>query len=130
VKENEEYFSKEKEVFEVYVAEIECALRKGYTVWADATHLNLASRLKLLRALKIKPDVIDIMWVKTPLEVALERNEMRKGTRAYVPESAIRRMYGSIQEPNFYEGEFEYNTIYIKEPGVPIQIYHQKEENE
>lgn len=111
VREDEEYFSHEGEVFNTFVKRIAKALRSGATVWADATHLTRASRLKLLRALPVKPDAIEILWMNTPCETALERNEGRFGTRAYVPPSVIKRMFYQMEPPEFREDKFYYNTI-------------------
>lgn len=119
VSENEEYFSKEKEVFRKFTNLINIYLEEGYDVYADATHLNRASRNKLLRAISFKPSEINIIWIKTPLKEALKRNENRKGTRAYVPCSAIHRMSYQIEQPSFEEG---FNKIYIIEEGKPIQV--------
>lgn len=118
VSETEDYFSKEKEVFKEYVKRINEGLQ-NYDVFADATHLNAASRNKLLRAITTKVDTIEIIWIKTPLDMAIERNERRKGTRAYVPVEVIRRMYNQIEKPEFEEG---FDKIYIVEPNKAIQI--------
>ena len=122
VPEDEEYFSREDDVWKLFIYEIDMALFRGKTVWADATHLNVKSRLKLLYNLHQKPDEIEIVYVKTPIEEALARNENRRDTRSYVPRCAIRRMHDSIIEPEFHEGKFTYNKIYIVEPNKPIQI--------
>lgn len=124
VSENEEYFSQEDTVWQVFIYQITMALSRGKTVWADATHLNKRSRLKFLHAVYkyITPDEIEIVYVKAPISVALEQNEKRKGTRSYVPQSAIENMWYSIQEPEFREDKFRYNKIYIVEPNKPIQI--------
>ena len=118
VSEDEEYFSKEKEVFRKYTAMINTNLKMGYDVFADATHLNAASRNKLLRNINVTVDGIDIIWLKTSLEESLKRNSQREG-RAFVPVSQIRRMNFSIEEPTFEEG---FDKIYIVEDGKPIQI--------
>lgn len=118
VSETEEYFSKEKEVFKEYVKRINEGLQ-NYDVFADATHITVASRNKLLRAITTKPTSIEVIWIKTPLDMALERNEMRKGTRAYVPVSAIRRMYHQTEKPEFEEG---FSKIYIVEPNQKIKV--------
>lgn len=118
VSETEEYFSKEKEVFKEYVKRINEGLQ-NYDVFADATHLNAASRNKLLRAITTKVDAIEIIWIKTPLDMAIERNERRKGTRAYVPVEVIRRMYNQIEKPDFEEG---FSKIYIVEPNQKIKV--------
>lgn len=123
VAEHEEYFSKEKEVFKKFTDLINTYLEEGYDVYADATHLNQASRNKLLRAISSKPEEVNVIWIKTPLEEALKRNENRKGTRAYVPRNVIRRMHYSIESPSFEEG---INKIYIVEDRKPIHIKEEK----
>lgn len=121
VAENEEYFSKENEVFRQFVYEINDALNLGIDVVADATHLNAASRNKLISLIKAPVDEINVIWIKTPLEIALERNAQREG-RAFVPVSAIRRMNCQLEEPAFEEG---FNKIYIVEDGKPITVKEQ-----
>ena len=121
VTENEEYFSKEKEVFKKFTDLINTYLDTGFNVYADATHLNQASRNKLLRAISSKPEEVNVIWIKTPLEEALKRNENRKGTRAYVPRSVVRRMHYSIESPSFEEG---FNVIYIIEDKKPIHVIY------
>lgn len=112
LQENDDYFSKEDEVWETYVASIESLLKSGETVYADATHLNHGARLKLLKALDIIPDEIEVIYFKVPLEIAQERNAQRAG-RAYVPPRVITKMYLTLEEPQRYEGIFTYNKIYI-----------------
>lgn len=120
VAENEEYFSKEKVVFREFIRRINEALDNGLDVFADATHLNKASRNKLLRAISPKTiPQVDVIWIKTPLNECLNRNDNRKGTRSFVPKSVVRRMFYQIEKPEFEEG---FDTIYIVEDGQPIQI--------
>ena len=112
VSEDEEYFSKENEVYDLFVKGIINALKFNKEVYADATHLNEHSRTKLLRALgkNLKGVEVNIIYVRVPIEVAIQRNENRIGTRAYVPKSVIRRMYSQTTMPIKEEG-FEH--IYI-----------------
>ena len=112
VKECEEYFSKEKEVFNTYIEEIKDGLRYCDTTVADATHLNEASRNKLLRALgsALQDVEVDAVVIKAKLETALNQNENRKDTRSYVPRSQIRRMYSQQTLPSFEEG---FEKIYV-----------------
>lgn len=120
VAEDEEYFSKEKEVFKEYVRRINNALENNYNVFADATHLNKASRNKLLTAINSELNIeIDVVWIKTPLEDCISQNDNRKGTRSFVPRSVIRRMNSQIEAPEFEEG---IKKIYIIEPNKPIEI--------
>ena len=106
VSEDEEYFSKEDEVFTEFVNTINLGLASGKDVVADATHLNNRSRLKLLRNLDIDRNKtqIEIYYMRPPLSVCIERNEKRKGTRSYVPIDVLKRMYRSFVPPFFQDG--------------------------
>lgn len=99
ISDDEDYFAHETEVFDKFVAEIEENLNKGLRVFADATHINWASRRKLLERIHDKDNIdIDVYVFKTPLETCFERNEQRTG-RAAVPRSVIRRMGGQMTHP-------------------------------
>lgn len=112
VSEEEEYFSKEKEVFRNFISSIKNNLQQYNIVIADATHLNEASRTKLLRALgqSLQGVEVDAIVLEVSLNVALEQNEKRAGTRSYVPEAAVRRMFKQFTMPSFEEG---FSKIYI-----------------
>ena len=105
VKENEPYFSREKEVFKTFVREINKALREQVDVIADATHLNKVSRFKLISNLNINKEKTEIIFIvmRTPLDVCIERNENRKGTRSYVPPEVIKSMFHSFKKPSLEE---------------------------
>ena len=131
VAEGEEYFSQEDLVMDTFIKKIAAALKEDKTVIADATHLNSKSRNKVLYLLgfeKVKPDFIEVLYMKTPLETCLERNELRKGTRGYVPRSVIHRMATSLQEPEYIEGMIEYDHIIIKEPNHIIRVKEKQNE--
>jgi tRNA uridine 5-carbamoylmethylation protein Kti12 len=103
VKDNEEYFSHEKEVFNEFVEKIAVALVWGSdNIIADATHLNWGSRRKLLNALKkyYPMETLDVIPVviDAKLEDILERNALRDG-RARVPEEVVRDMYSRMNDP-------------------------------
>jgi predicted kinase len=106
LEDGEDYFHKEKQVYDTFVSEIKKALDNGQTVIADATHINEASRTKLLRALgtSLKDCCVEIIFFKVPVQKALQRNENRINTRFYVPEQVIRRMAMQITVPTFEEG--------------------------
>lgn len=105
--EKDEYFANEQEVWKEYIETLKVFLtdNRYENVIADATHLNPRSRDKVLDALADVLDEIDIylLWVNVSLETALKRNAQRHG-RALVPESAIKNMYRSLQEPIEREG--------------------------
>ena len=69
--------------------------KNNQNVYADATHLNKASREKVLNKIKILPESINVLYIKTPLELCIERNEKRDG-RARVPKEVIKNMYNSL----------------------------------
>ena len=103
IKENEEYFSKEDEVVKEFYKKINESLADDHFTFADATHLTPAARKKVLSNIHGYEKVYAIE-MDVPLCVALERNELRKGTRAYVPRSVIRRMWEQFESPTCAEG--------------------------
>lgn len=110
VNENEEYFSKEKEVFRTYIAEIQRAIDEGVNmIIADAMHINEVSRNKLLDNLDIKDYNIIPVNFKTPLNVCLKRNNGRIG-RAKVPRNAVRRQFYNFV-PATYNEKYYYTDI-------------------
>lgn len=104
VKEEEDYFSKEKQVFYEYVKRIVDSLENNYVLntIADATHLNEVSRDKLISAIKkMRPNLnfdIVMVYFDIPIEVCQFRNEKRTG-RARVPENVINRMAATFEFP-------------------------------
>lgn len=91
--ENDEYFSKENDVFVEYCDRIEEAIfdEKIDTIYADATHLTPNSRAKLFKNLSLEGVRVVAVNFIYPVEVAIARNELREG-RAYVPQTVIHRM--------------------------------------
>lgn len=114
VKEDEEYFSHEDEVFNTWIKQINKALENSEVedVYIDATHLNDKSRNKVLNRLTKNTDIEKITNVLflTPLETCLERNKQRSG-RAVVPEEVIKNMAKTFQIPE------RYPVLFIKEGG-------------
>lgn len=113
LKEEDLYFSKEKEVWKEYISQIIVALNFNEDIILDATHLNEASRSKILRALKdnLKNVQINAIVINTPFPQALKQNNLRKG-REFVPESVIHRMSFQMTIPTIEEG---FDEIYIYE---------------
>ena len=111
LKEGEDYFSRENEVWNEYVNQAKKSLQENDNTILDATHINLSSRSKILRALKdnLKDVEICAIVIKTDLDTAIKQNNMREGL-ALVPEKAIRNMYHSFYYPDPEEG---FDTIYI-----------------
>lgn len=117
VDEGEEYFSRETEVFNSFVEQINAFLSAGYDVYADATHISKASRNKVLSKINSHPEEINLIWINGGLTTALLQNEERRDTRSYVPKSVIRRMNAQIEAPDFEEG---FNVIYEVNPQTGV----------
>lgn len=121
--ENEDYFSHEEEVFETFVCYINQMLEKSEVenIYIDATHLNKASRNKVIKKIK-KDNVNEINCVifQVPLGVCLERNESREG-RTKVPKSVIRRMYYSHTMP---EEDEKFDNIIIVDEYLRSNLYN------
>lgn len=106
IKDEEAYFSHEKEVYKKFIKQIKDLMVQGKDVTVDATHLNATSRFKLLSNLKGFDYKINAFYFDTPLDECLGRNAMRRG-RAHVPEDAIENMYDNLTFPSKKEG-FDY----------------------
>lgn len=112
VKEDEEYFSHENEVFNEFIDRINDALiLNEVNVFVDATHLNEKARNKVLRCLDLNDVYIYPVNFNIPLETCLAQNELRKGCgRTYVPRSVIRQM-AKAYRPATNQELFQYEGI-------------------
>ena len=90
---------------------IDTGLKNGYNVYADATHLNTASRNKLLNSITEKPTSIEAIVLKVPLETCLERNRLRKGTRGFVPEDTIKKCIIILQFQHLMKGLIKFMLL-------------------
>ena len=108
----EDYFSHEDEVYRHFIYQILKYINKGVNVYADATHLTPGSRTKLLTTLAKNycfPREINAIYFDVPLDICLERNETRQGTKTYVPRGQVRRMFFQFKRPEPKEG---FNNIW------------------
>ncbi len=105
VRPDEDYFSHEDEVLQIFWEKINKNLAEGKNVFIDQTSLTPKSRKWLLEHVK-GYDHANLIWIDEDIETCLERNEGRKGTRAYVPRGVIRRMFSQFTEPSLEEGFF------------------------
>lgn len=106
MKEDEEYFSHEDEVFDTFIAYINKALEDPdiHTIYIDATHLNKHARHKVLsRIRKRNISELNCVCFCVPPSVCQERNALREG-RAKVPAAAIENMFKSYTYPEIDEG--------------------------
>lgn len=100
---NDKYFSKETEVFSIFIEKIGDHLLAGKSVIADASHLTKGGRKKLINRLYYVEN-FDIVFVhfKTSLGNCLKFNEQRSG-RALVPKDVLINMYDSMEFPDMNE---------------------------
>lgn len=116
---NDDYFAHEKQVYKTFINKIQAGLDnpEKETVIADATHLNVASRMKLIHRLNLSGDVKIIpVFFNTKFDTCCKRNNLREGV-AKVPSSVIRRMSYSLTDPA--TDDFDYTEIwYINEGDV------------
>ena len=107
LKEEEDYFAHENEVFNKFVDKIYENLTDVYDVIADATHLNKKSRRKLINAIDNRGKVdyqIIFVYFDTPFEVCCGRNQLREG-RKRVPDEIMKSMWDNFQKPSMMEDE-------------------------
>lgn len=105
--EGENYFKHENKVFNLFTETITKYINAGINVYADATHLTQQSRYKLTYKLKNKgchPSEVNAIYFKVPLVTCLERNEKRRGTKAYVPVDRVEEMFCNYVPPLEFEG--------------------------
>jgi predicted kinase len=81
-------------------------LLNGKTVIADATHINAASRNKLVKNLSAQHYKKIIIVMGTPFEECMKRNAAREGITR-VPDDAMYRMRNKFKMPNNFIEEFD-----------------------
>ena len=120
IADDEEYFSHEDEVFDIFIYKIREALNDAdsFNVIADATHLSWPSRRKLLTNLhqehiNFKDIYIVPVVINCSPEEAKIRNAMRD-SREFVPNNILENMYYHITDPKTdpfkYDGIFYFNN--------------------
>ena len=119
VSEEEEYFSKENEVFFTFISKIQEAILDETgpeDIYIDATHVNEKGRQKVLSQLDLDfVDEITVVVMDVPFEITAERNAGRSG-RTFVPMSALRRMELSKDEVQ-PGGKYNYKIWKVNENG-------------
>ena len=113
LEEDEEHFSHEDEVFDVFTYKIEQAIKDDEVnnIIADATHLHWPSRRKLLTGIgQMHNPTVNIIpvFVMCDGEMAFQRNAARRG-RQYVPERAFNSMNEALRHPK--NDPFKYTAI-------------------
>ena len=122
VREDEEYFSHEEEVFDTFIDYINQTLKNPNVnkIYIDATHLNKKSRNKTLNRIhKNLIDELNCVFFDIPEEVCLLRNSWRSG-REFVPETVIKNMKKVHTMPDKSE---KFDHIYVvNENGIVREV--------
>ena len=124
LKNYEEYFSREKEVFNIYIKKIINAIKENINfIYIDATHLTESSRKKLLNNIVskigdiglLKKYDLEFIVMNTPILSCYDRNKNRSGIER-VPDSVIFNFKKNMVNPTleeFEDYEKYFNTIKI-----------------
>ena len=108
IKEGDEYFSKEKEVFKKYCAEIQEKIDSEVkNIYCDATHINEKSREKLLGNLRLEGYKVNAVVLNQNLKTCFVQNAKRDGIQR-VPESAIKRMWFGFRHPSTDSRKYDF----------------------
>lgn len=110
ITDTDDYFSKENEVYDIFIKQIQMAIDHNVDFYIDQTSLNKKARTKLFSRLEHLPEEVIAIYIKKPLDVILKQNAQRTG-RTLVPKDAVINMYNSIEKPEKYEGFTEIWTI-------------------
>ena len=122
IKEDEEYFSHEDEVFDIFINSINEALENDEinSIYVDATHLTKRARDKVVFRLNNKNiGELNCICFRLPRQLVLERNGQREG-RALVPKTVVNNMFDSYIFPKKKTEKFDH--VYV------IDQYNEMEE--
>lgn len=128
--EDEDYFARETEVFNMFCSKIQEALYDEDgpdNVFADATHLTEKSRNQVLDRLDLHNAKIYVMVFDVPVATCIKQNANRTG-RAFVPVSAIRRMDCQRTDPaddKKYKYEAVLHAVPEKEEDENGVVFHE-----
>lgn len=122
VREDEEYFSHEDDVFDTFINYINQTLEdpKIEYIFIDATHINYRSRHKTLSRVRMNNvEELNCVCFTTPLAVCLDRNGKRSG-RERVSDAVVSNMFNSFDFPTEKE---KFNHIFtVDENGITMEV--------
>ena len=122
VREDEDYFSHEDDVFDTFINYINQTLENPEIeyVFVDATHINYRSRHKTISRIHMKNvGELNCVCFITPLASCLDRNGKRSG-RERVPDAAVANMFNSFNLPTEKE---KFNHVFtVDEYGITTEV--------
>ena len=114
LKEGEDYFAHEDEVFEEFCKKAQEAIDgEPLAIFIDATHLSEKARNKTLDKLNLENVELFAVNFNLPIDICLTQNDKRTGL-ARVPHSVIRRMWYIYEPPKSTGEKYEYTVIDVK----------------
>lgn len=125
LQEGESYFSHEEEVCKILWDKINESLAADKNTYVDQTSLTPDSRSYLLKHITTHYELCNIIWFNIPINICLERNENRNGTKAYVPRGVIRRMAAQMIPPSYKE---TFDNIFIYDENNELTLQETKDE--
>lgn len=114
LKEGEDYFSKEKEVYKLFIKRIRDSIldKEHEEIFIDATHLNEKARKKILNNIGVtflsRCKIISV-FIDEPLQTCIDRNNKRTGLEK-VPTDRLTDMWFSIEHPK--KDAFKYDEVW------------------
>lgn len=116
--EGDTYFANEYQVYQEFTYRILKAIEENKNIIIDATHLTKKSRQKLFNAIHIDKTktIVYAIYMNTPLQICINRNNTRKNTKTYVPEAELRRMFYRLEPPTYQEYNEIFDIIYYVNP--------------
>lgn len=122
VREDEEYFSHEDDVFDTFINYINQTLENPEVeyIFVDATHINYRSRHKTISRIHMKNvEELNCVCFTIPLAVCLDRNGKRSG-RERVPDAVVSNMFNSFNLPTEKE---KFNHVFtVDENGITTEV--------
>lgn len=114
LKEGEDYFAHEDEVFEEFCKKAQEAIDgEPLAIFIDATHLSEKARNKTLDKLNLENVKLFAVNFNLPIDICLTQNDKRTGL-ARVPHSVIRRMWYTYEPPKSTGEKYEYTVLDVK----------------
>lgn len=114
LKEGEDYFAHEDEVFEEFCKKAQEAIDgEPLAIFIDATHLSEKARNKTLDKLNLENVELFAVNFNLPIDICLTQNDKRTGL-ARVPNSVIRRMWYTYEPPKSTGEKYEYTVLNVK----------------
>lgn len=122
LKDGEDYFAHEDEVYDAFVKKIQDTIDNSnyVNIYADATHLSTKSRKKLLNRLNLRNVYLYAVNFIVDTDICIKRNKERSG-RARVPDYVVRRMCSTFSPANYHEDIKWYNIVSINGDGEMIK---------